>query len=387
MPVKTNLTRWFFILASIVIVGLIMWNTYQFFNQLKMNESNKMKIWAAAFEEFQNVGTSNEDWNSQLILDILQTNKTTPMILHTIREDEYKVNNMDSSLIKDPVQRDKLIKTFSSEYTPIEVKYQDEVLQIIYYGNSPIINKIKYYPAVLVVIIILFFLAIFFFYQTSKSAEQNRLWAGMAKETAHQIGTPLSSLVGWTEILRAENVNPEYIVEIEKDISRLQTITERFSKIGSKPNLETHDLVAITKASYEYLRNRTSKLIQFELKVPDTSIPVQLNEQLYGWTIENLVKNGIDAMKGQGHICIEIQQQPKKAIIRVTDTGKGIPKKDFKKIFAPGFTTKKRGWGLGLSLAKRIIEDYHQGRIYVLKSVKNEGSTIEITLPLINNGE
>ena len=347
MTNKANLSRWLFVLASIIIVGLILWNTYQFFYQLKENERNKMKIWASAFEEFQQVDLSNDDWNSKLILEILQSNTTTPMILHTLKEDKYDVNNLESNVLDNPESRTKLIERFSSEYTPIEVKYKEEVLQIIYYGNSPIINKIKYYPAVLIVIILLFFLAVYFFFQTSKSAEQNKLWAGMAKETAHQIGTPLSSLVGWAEILEEE------------------------------------DLVKVTHESFEYLKNRSSKLIDFDLKVPNQSIPVYLNAQLYGWTIENLVKNGIDAMRGQGSIRIEIVTHGKRASVLISDTGKGIAKKDYKKIFQPGFTTKKRGWGLGLSLAKRIIEGYHKGRIHVLKSSKNEGTTIELQIPLI----
>lgn len=381
---KTILTRWFFVFSSILIISLILWNTYQFFNQLKENERNKMTIWAAAFEEFQQVDLTNKDWNSKLVLSVLQSNTTTPMILHTHKEDKYDVNNMDPVSIKDPVRRDEMIERFASEYNPIEIKYKDEVLQTIYYGNSPIINKIKFYPAALIVIILLFFLAIYFFYQTSKSAEQNKLWAGMAKETAHQIGTPLSSLVGWTEILKSEEVNPEYILEIEKDISRLKMITDRFSKIGSVPKLEEQDLVAATQASFEYLKNRSSKLIHFALKAPKEKIMVNLNEELFSWTIENLVKNGIDAMKGQGTISLEILAQNKKAMIRITDTGKGIPKKNYKRIFAPGFTTKRRGWGLGLSLAARIIEEYHKGKIHVLKSVKNEGTTIEISLPQLN---
>lgn len=384
MPNKTILTRWFFVLFSILIISLIIWNTYQFFYQLKENERNKMTIWAAAFEEFQQVDLSNKDWNSKLVLSVLQSNTTTPMILHTHKEDKYDVNNLDSLSIKNPESREEMIERFTSEYIPIEIKYNDEVLQTIYYGNSPIINKIKYYPAALIVIIVLFFLAVYFFYQTSKSSEKNKLWAGMAKETAHQIGTPLSSLVGWAEILKSEEVNPEYIMEIEKDITRLRIITERFSNIGSVPKLERHDLVAATRTTFEYLRNRSSKLIEFELKVPNEKVMVNLNEQLFSWTIENLVKNGIDAMKGQGKISVEILTQPKKAMVRISDTGKGIPKKYFKKIFVPGFTTKKRGWGLGLSLSVRIIQEYHKGKIYVLKSNKNGGTTIEITLPQLS---
>jgi signal transduction histidine kinase len=228
--------------------------------------------------------------------------------------------------------------------------------------------------------ILLFFTALYFFYKTSKSAEQNRLWAGMAKETAHQIGTPLSSLVGWTEILKTEQVNPSYILEIEKDIHRLQTITERFSKIGSIPKLEERDLVEETQHAFDYLKSRSSKLIDFQLEILDRPIPVLLNPQLYDWTIENLVKNGIDAMKGKGTITITLEANANYAYIRVSDTGKGIPKRDFGKVFTPGFTTKKRGWGLGLSLARRIIEKYHNGKIRVLKSTPGAGTTMEIVL-------
>ena len=206
----------------------------------------------------------------------------------------------------------------------------------------------------------------------------------MAKETAHQIGTPLSSLIGWTEILKIENVNPDYIVEIEKDVDRLKTITERFSKIGSIPVLENADIIKETIESYDYLKTRSSKLIDFDIITPEGEIPVNLNKQLYSWTIENLVKNAIDAMKGRGKLTVEISQLENDVKISVTDTGKGLSKKDFNKIFEPGFTTKKRGWGLGLSLTKRIIEDFHNGKIKVLQSEKDKGSTIQISLKRAN---
>lgn len=382
MPNKRAFTRWFFILASIGIIGLILWNTYQFFNQLKENQREKMQIWAAAQEELQKIDLTATEDDNKLLLDILQSNNTTPMILFTHRENVYQVHNMDANILKDSIKIRQLIEQFKTEYKPIDIVYDEEILQTIYYGNSPVINKIKYYPSVLIIIFILFFLAIYLYYQISKASEQNKLWAGMAKETAHQIGTPLSSLSGWTEILRTENVKEEYIVEIEKDVSRLKTITERFSKIGSVPKLEKRDIVEETSVTFAYLKSRTSKLIEFELKVPDGPLPVNLNPQLYSWTIENLVKNGIDAMKGQGKITIEIIPTSKKALVRISDTGKGIPKLDQKKIFKPGFTTKKRGWGLGLSLVKRIIEGYHKGRIHVLKSSKDNGTTFEISLSL-----
>lgn len=382
MPSKTTLTRWFFILISLGIISLILWNTVQFFNQLKENEREKMQIWASAQKELQKIDLTATDADNVLLLGILQSNKTTPMILHTHKEDVYTLNNIDEKFSADSIRIKKLIEQFKTEFKPIDIVYRDEVLQTIYYGNSPIINKIKYYPAALIMIFVLFFLAIYLFNQTAKSSEQNKLWAGMAKETAHQIGTPLSSLVGWTEILKSEHVNEDYIEEMEKDVARLNTITERFSKVGSKPTLERRDVVEETRAAFDYLKARSSKLIDFELNLPRAPLYVMLNPQLYGWTIENIVKNGIDAMKGQGKITITIEPSARKAFIHISDTGKGIPRRIQKSIFKPGFTTKKRGWGLGLSLAKRIIDTYHKGRIKVLRSSKDQGTTFEIALRL-----
>lgn len=383
MQNKNALTRWVFILLSVFIITLILWNTYAFFNQLKENERIKMHLWAEAQTELNQPNL--DGINIEMISQIIQTNTTTPMILYSLAEDTYDVRNIDEPKVDSIIQRknrEELAEQFAAEYKPIEIKYNDEILQTVYYGNSPLITKLKYYPATLILIIFLFFTALYFFYKTSKSAEQNKLWAGMAKETAHQIGTPLSSLVGWIEILRSENVNPEYIIEMEKDIYRLETITERFSKIGSIPNLEKKDIVSETKDAFDYLKHRTSKLIEFELDIPETPIYVNLNSQLYSWTIENLVKNGIDAMKGKGKITIDIEKNHKCVFIRISDTGKGMPKRNFKKIFNPGYTTKKRGWGLGLSLAKRIIEEYHNGRIHVLKSNVKTGTIFEISLRL-----
>ncbi|WP_347373351.1 HAMP domain-containing sensor histidine kinase [Aequorivita sp. Q41] len=375
-----TLSRWGFIIASLLIISLILWNTYIFFNQLKENERTKMEIWAAAYNDLLQNSTVGE-----MILTVIQSNTSTPMILYTEKEKVYTHRNIDSLDINSIEKNQKLIAQFSSEYTPIEIRTEDELLSTIYYGNSPLINKLKYYPAFLILIIFLFILAVYLFYKTSKSSEQNRLWAGMAKETAHQIGTPLSSLVGWAEILKTENVNPEYILEMEKDITRLETITDRFSKIGSIPKLERCDLVSETKATFHYLKKRSSKLIEFQLHIPEDPIYVQMNPQLFSWTLENLVKNGIDAMKGKGAIHIAIEKNSKFALVHVTDTGKGLTKSEFRKIFTPGHTTKKRGWGLGLSLAKRIIEEYHNGKIRVLKSIPNQGTTMEIALKTENS--
>lgn len=369
----SNTFRWVLIMVSFIIVLLILWNTYSFFQKFKEEERVKMENWSFAQNELIN---SDDNTNLNLTLKILNSNTTTPMIVINKDGSLNSYNNIDTLRIKDSIYIEKLIAKFKSENNPIEVK----PFSTIYYGNSPLLNKLKYYPLALLLIIFLFASVIYFFYKSNKIAEQNKLWSGMAKETAHQIGTPLSSLIGWTEILKTENINSEYIQEIEKDIDRLQTITERFSKIGSLPELKTSNIVAETKDAYDYLKRRSSDLIDFKLEIPDIEIPVKLNKQLYAWTIENLVKNGIDAMKGRGKIIIKIEQLEDNVQIYISDTGKGISKQKFNKIFEPGYTTKKRGWGLGLSLTKRIVEDFHKGKIKVLESTIGKGTTIQINL-------
>ena len=378
-PKNTNFLRWLIIVTSFIIISLILWNTYVFFQNFKNEERSKMQNWSSAYQEINNRSNLSEDIGG-LPLDIIQSNSTTPMILTDSEGNVLNYNNIQEEKVKDSIKVQKLIELFKSENNPIEVIYNDEVQSIIYYGNSPLLNKLKYYPLALLLIILLFGAVVYFFYRSSKVATQNKLWSGMAKETAHQIGTPLSSLIGWTEILKSEKVNLDYIKEIEKDIDRLQTITDRFSKIGSIPTLEKIDVVQATEEAYDYIKSRSSKHIDFEFNSPNTAINVNLNSQLYSWTIENLVKNAIDAMKGKGQLKIEILPNGNLVNIRVSDSGKGIPKTHFKKIFETGFTGKKRGWGLGLSLAKRIIEDYHKGKIKVLSSTINKGTTMQISL-------
>jgi len=376
---NTNFLRWLIIVASFIIISLILWNTYVFFQNFKAEERSKMQNWSFAFQEIND--RSDLEVNiGGLPLEIIQSNSTTPMILTDNDGNIVNYNNILERKIKDSIKAKKLIEQFKSENTPIKIVYKNETQNIIYYGNSPLLNKLKYYPFALLLIILLFGAVVFFFYRSSKVASQNKLWSGMAKETAHQIGTPLSSLIGWTEILKTENVNPEYIKDIEKDINRLQTITDRFSKIGSLPTLKKVDIISVTAESYDYIKARSSKHIDFEFVAPNTSINVNLNAQLYSWTIENLVKNAIDAMKGKGQLKIEVLPKGNLVHIRVSDTGKGLPKKLFNRIFDTGYTSKKRGWGLGLSLAKRIIEDYHNGKIKVLSSEIDKGTTIQISL-------
>lgn len=374
-----NIIRWVVIISSFIIISLILWNTYIFFQNFKEEERAKMRIWSFAQKELQE--TSNLDNNiGDLPLEVMQGNTTTPMIVVDGNGNIQSFRNIDFQKAQDTIYLKRLVKQFKNEYTPIEIKSQGRLLQTLYYGNSPVLNKLKYYPLALLLIIFLFAAVAYFFYRSSKIAVQNKLWSGMAKETAHQIGTPLSSLVGWTEILKTENVDPTHIKEMEKDINRLQIITDRFSKIGSVPKLNEEDVVIATQDAYNYLSSRSSKLIRFSFEAPNEPIFVLLNEQLFSWTIENLTKNAMDAMKGEGELKIEIIAHEKHVNILVSDTGKGIHKSKYKSIFDPGYTTRKRGWGLGLSLAKRIIEDYHNGKIKVLHSELGKGSIMQITL-------
>jgi hypothetical protein len=366
----------FLLISAFVVVSLILWNTNSFFEKFKQEERLKMENWAAAELEVLQSPIDQELGNLPLI--IMGNNTSTPMILVN-EEGSIKTHNIPAEVAEDSLKIKALIEKFASENKPIEIIQGGDLLQTLYYGNSEVLNRLKFYPIALLLIIFLFGTVIFFFFKTNKASEQNKLWAGMAKETAHQIGTPLTSLLGWNELLKNENINPEITKEIEKDIDRLQTITERFSKIGSVPNLEVHDIVLETRKAFDYLKKRSSKLIHFSFTSDVEELPVLLNPPLYNWSIENLVKNGIDAMKGKGTIAIQIERAGNQVHILLSDTGHGIPKSDHQNIFNPGVTSKKRGWGLGLSLVKRIIEEYHKGKIKVLSSSK-EGTIMQISL-------
>ena len=369
----SNITLLF---SAFVIVSLILWNTNSFFKKFKEEERLKMEIWATA--QLELIQSSVDQELGNLTLKVMGNNTSTPMILVN-EEGSFKTHNISEERASDSSYIQKKIRQFASENEPIHIVQQGELLETLYYGNSEVLNKLKFYPLALLLIIFLFGAVIFFFFRTNKASEQNKLWAGMAKETAHQIGTPLTSLLGWNELLKSEDINPDITKEIAKDIVRLQTITERFSKIGSIPELQEHDIVTETEKAYQYLKRRSSKLIHFDFNSQIDQLPVLLNPPLYNWSIENLVKNGIDAMKGKGSISIQIEQKGQNVHILVSDTGHGIPKSDFQNIFNPGVTSKKRGWGLGLSLVKRIVEEYHKGKIKVLSSSK-EGTIMQISL-------
>jgi len=376
MNSNTNIIRWSIILGSFLIISLILWNTYVFFQNFKNEERIKMEIWSKAQIELIN---SDQEKISPLTLDIIRNNTTTPMI-KVNNDGSIEANNIENFNTADTTAVSKLIKRFSQENKPIEINYNGEILSVLYYGNSTIINKLKYYPLALLLIVFLFGSVVYFFYKSSKTATLNKLWSGMAKETAHQIATPLSSIMGWVEIIKNKNVDNNYIDEIQKDIKRLNIIADRFSKIGSIPSLERKDVISETESTIEYMKTRSSNSINFKLIKPKQKIITLLNSQLYSWTIENLLKNSIDSMKGSGDITIEINETNLLVDILIIDTGSGIEKRLHKKIFDPGYTSKTRGWGLGLSLSKRIIEDYHKGSIEVVSSTIGEGTTIKIQL-------
>jgi nitrogen-specific signal transduction histidine kinase len=373
---KRNVTRWIIIMASFVIVSLILWNTYNFFQVFKNEERVKMQNWALAQKKI-NSADPNADVDVELPFQIIQE-ATIPIIV-TEEDSIINTKNIDADILKDKTKLYGYLQKLKNQNEPVVMEISDKQTHKLYYGNSSLLNKLKYYPIALLLIIFLFGAVVYNYYRSTKMATQNKLWAGMAKETAHQIGTPLSSLIGWLEIMRADNVAEDTLTEIEKDIHRLQSITDRFSKIGSDPVLELLNITEETERSYDYLKSRFSKQVIFSFEAPKEPIMIALNSALHSWTIENMVKNAIDAMKGKGALSILIKNENKFVKILVSDTGKGIQKKQFKRIFEPGFTTKKRGWGLGLSLTMRIVEEYHKGKIKVLNSEIGKGTTMQVS--------
>jgi signal transduction histidine kinase len=340
-----------------------------------------MEILAEAQKELGSISDLNA--SVTLPLKVIENNNSIPMILVDEKGDILYTQNLDSIKSLNPNFIEKQLAIMKNQNEPITISYDGKNKQFIYYKDSDLLNKLTYYPIALILILILFLTVIYLFYSSNKAAETNRLWTGMAKETAHQIGTPLSSLLGWISILKMEKVDETYIDEIEKDVYRLNTIANRFSKIGSVPELKSENIISVTNQAFDYLESRSSKQISFSFKTDEKEIKTKLNKELFGWVIENLIKNAIDAMQGKGKLQLEISQTQKKVKIIVSDTGKGMPKKLFKQIFKPGFTTKKRGWGLGLSLSKRIVEDYHKGKIFVKKSELGKGTTFQIVLDRI----
>lgn len=363
-----------------VIVSLILWNTYIFFQKFKQEERAKMEIFASAIKEL----TTNTDLNASVNLETKVFENITNIPSIRVKNDGTIIewHNLDSTKTDNRDYLNNQLAKMKTQNQPIEINYQG-ITEYIYYKDSDLLNKLTYYPIALILILLLFLAVIYMFFSSNKIAEQNKLWTGMAKETAHQIGTPLSSLLAWIAILKTENIDQDHVHEMEKDVHRLNIIANRFSKIGSVPELKTHNIIRTTEDSFNYLKTRFSNQINFNFSSKTELLNANINTELYSWVIENLVKNAIDAMKGKGSLHLDISEKQKQIIITVSDSGKGIQKSQFKQIFKPGFTTKKRGWGLGLSLSKRIIEEYHNGKIFVKKSELNKGTSIQVILQKI----
>lgn len=368
--------------AAFAIVGLIVWNTNMLFHQMRAEEREKMELWAMAQKEsIQNTNLSN------LTFEVLQQTGGNPMIQVNESGQILQFRNIDWNADEsDSVELNQILKKIKKENPPILIQYRNDtgellINQKLYYGNSELLKKLQYYPLALLLIIFLFGAVVYFVFKTAQIAEQNRLWAAMAKETAHQIGTPLTSILGWLTLLKEKNPEAMALSEIEKDVDRLKVISERFSKVGSLPELNDQDLIRVAQQTVSYLQKRTSSKVEFTTSWPTKPILLKLNEQLLSWTLENLIKNGIDAMKGKGKLGVSIGLKGDQAEILVSDTGAGISRENSLKIFNPGFSTKKRGWGLGLSLAKRIVVDYHKGKIGIKKTALGKGTEIQILLP------
>ena len=370
---------WF--VFAFAIVALILWNTNILFQNLSREERTKMELWAMAQEEY----IQNQELNN-LTFEILQRSGQNPMIQVDSHERILEIRNVQWDKKKqDSTELYSILKRIKQENQPILIQYKDSsgtlvIDQKLYYGNSVTLKKLQYYPLALLLIIILFGAVLYFVFKTAKIAEQNRLWAAMAKETAHQIGTPLTSMMGWLTLLKEKDPKSSSLNEIEKDIERLNLITERFSKVGSIPELKENNILETIQKTVDYLQKRSSDQITFKLELPKEKIIIPFNPQLISWTLENLIKNGIDAMKGKGLIKIRVNKFGSYIEILIEDSGSGMKKETASKIFKPGFTTKTRGWGLGLSLAKRIVEDFHLGKISVQKTALGQGTTFQLTL-------
>ena len=395
MDIYSKKQKWKFALIGFaVIIGISsLFVTNTLVKELKTEERKKIELWAQATKHLVSL-TGEGDYS--LAIKVISENNNIPVILvdacdsilenrnfqNFTKTDSFFINLgiITPQIIDNKFLRSELNEMKESGDEPIEINIIGDK-QWIYYKDSALLYRLRYYPVYQLGFIGLFMFIAYFMFSASRRSEQNKVWAGMAKETAHQIGTPLSSLMAWTELLKEKEGTEQMVTEMEKDIQRLETITERFSKIGSKSELQKRDIVSLVSQSIEYLKARMPVNTEFDIQVPGKEIIISLNSVLFEWVIENLVTNAVDAMKGKGKISVSITEEENKIVINISDTGDGIDRSIIKNIFKPGVTSKKRGWGLGLSLSKRIIEEYHKGSIFVMKSEKGKGTTFTIRLP------
>lgn len=376
--------RWKALLLVVaVIIGFAsLYITNSLVKDLSLEERKKIELWAKAIREISNINNlADSSQNFAIVLDVLENNTTVPVLLTDEDDNILSHMNVKPSRVETREGAQRLLSQMKSSKEPIVVTLIDGSKNIVYYKDSTTLVKLTYYPYVQLFVIILFIVASYYAFSHSRKAEQNQVWVGLAKETAHQLGTPTSSLLAWLELIRESGIDPTLVSNFEKDVSRLEKVVDRFSKIGSSPSLRTTNLVAAIGNTVEYLRNRISSKINLVVKFDSTdSIPLPLNETLFEWVLENIIRNSIDAIQSCGEVTISVIDNTQVVFIDITDTGKGIPRSHFKTIFQPGYTTKSRGWGLGLTLSKRIIEEYHNGKLFVNNSEVDKGTTFRIVL-------
>ena len=376
---KIDIIRLTVITIYLSFVVITLWNTNKLIQRIEYDERLQMELWGTAQQKF----ASGVDLNQPiepLTFKVLTSKNSIPMIVVDKKNRLLFSNNIDQKKIKkDSISYiNKLIDDFSLINEPIEIKFENNFYQKLYYGNSKLVTQLKLYPVAFLIIISILILLIFMYYRSSQIALENKLWSAMAKETAHQLGTPISSLLGWLMVLE-ENYDSETLNKMNKDVERLKTISERFSKIGAIPEKKPYKLSSIVDEIVEYMRIRIPSTIEIIVQKKDGEIPINLNKELIQWVLENMIKNSIDSIEKKGKIKLEINWQGK-ANLKISDTGSGIEKELQSKVFDAGVSTKTRGWGIGLSLTKRIIEKYHKGRIKLLNSSKN-GTEFLIEIP------
>lgn len=395
MDIYSKKQKWkFTLLGFAIIIGISsLFITNQLVKQLKNEERKKIELWAEATKHLLSISGEGD---YSLALKVITENNNIPVILvdecdSILENRNFNIYTKTDSLLINiglfkPEEvtkrflREELNKIKESGDEPIEINFIGDK-QWIYYKDSALLNRLRFYPIYQLGFIGLFMFIAYFMFSASRKSEQNKVWAGMAKETAHQIGTPLSSLMAWIELLKEKEGTESMVFEMEKDIKRLETITDRFSKIGSKSDLQKVDVIQLIGQSVDYLKSRMPVNTKFTLEFPNKEIYIPINSILLEWVVENLVKNAVDAMKGKGEIKISITEENQNVILNISDNGEGIDRSILRNIFKPGVTSKKRGWGLGLSLSKRIIEEYHKGSIFVMQSEKGVGTTFTIQLP------
>ena len=371
----------FILVCATLIGGISLYYTNVLARSMADEEQKRMQIWAEATRQ---IIISNNENEINFCLEIIRNNTTIPVILTDDENNVISTMNVPDLIDNDTAYYRERLAEMAANHDPIVINLPMNHKNYIYYDDSTVLKQLAHFPFIQMSIIAIFLMVAYLAFSSSRRAEQNKVWIGMSKETAHQLGTPISSLMAWIEILKQDESNASYVAEMQKDIDRLQMIADRFSKIGSLPTLQPCNLSEAINTAVGYMRTRVSDNITLDVKDnTEHDVMVKLNTSLFNWVIENMIKNAIDAMEGKGCITIKLNETLKFAEILITDTGKGLAKNQFKAIFAPGYTTKERGWGLGLSLVQRIVKNYHRGKIMVQSSEIGVGTTFKILLPKV----